>query len=102
MNKVELAKILGLEDDYNLQVSSYILLEVLEEDWQFIKSEFCEGKIDVEVGQDDLHMLDISSEDLIEDGDIEVCIAQVETLIWERAADEYLERVHKSAMLIGG
>lgn len=39
---------------------------------------------------------------MISDGDIKVCVKQVEDLIWERAVDIYLKKVHRAAMLIGG
>lgn len=95
MNKVELAKILGLDvTGYNQTISKYDIKNLLEHEWCIISETFTSG-IEIEVEQEDLseNNLNITPEDLIEDGDIKVCIKQVEDLIWERAADEYLGKI---------
>lgn len=107
MNKVELAKMLNL--DYDRSVPNQKLLPPYE---LFklvgakvpIKKSFLSAEIKVEVTLDDLtkDKLDINPKDLVEQCDIAVCVKQVEDLIWERAADIYLKRVHRAAMLIGG
>lgn len=104
MNKVELAKMIGLEYYCGYSVDKYHLMDLLENDWDSIDWEFCNGKIIVSVSREDFakDKLNIKESDLIEDGDIKTCIKQVEDLLWERAADKYLEMVHNSAMLIGG
>ena len=104
MNKVELAKMIGLEYYCGYYVDKYSLKSLLENNWAYLDWEFCDGKVIVSVDQDDFTkaILDIKEEDLVEEGDIKTCIKQVEDLLWERAADKYLEMVHNSAMLIGG
>ena len=104
MNKVELAKMIGLELDYDLSVYKWEIQNCLDRKYFFIGWEFCNGKITAQVDKSDFtkDKLDIKEEDLAEEGDIKTCIKQVEDLLWERAADEYLEMVHDSAMLIGG
>ena len=102
MNKVELAKLIGFTCDGCDKVDRWDIENLLEQDWDIIEKYFCYGKIIVCAEQEDLVELEISKEDMIEDGDIKVCIKQVEDLLWERAADEYLKRVHNAAMLIGG
>lgn len=107
MSKVELAKMLGL--DYDRRVPNQKLLPPYElfklvRERIHIKKSFLGEEINVEVTLDDLvkDKLDINPEDLVEQCDIAVCIKQVEDLIWERAADIYLKRIHHAAMLIGG
>lgn len=104
MNKVELAKIIGLEHYCGHSVDKYSLIDLLENDWERLDWEFCHGKVIVSVDQEDFtkDKLDINESDLIEDGDIKTCIKQVKDLLWERAADKYLEMVHNAAMMIGG
>lgn len=104
MSKVELAKMIGLEYYYGHSVDKYTLLDCIDYSWEKIDWEFCNGKIIVSVDKSDFtkDKLDIKEEDLVEEGDIKVCIKQVEDLLWERAADKYLEMVHNSAMMIGG
>ena len=101
MNKVELAKMLGLRMDYTNEYK-WRINTLLCEGWNVIEESFCNEKFTVTIEQDDLVELDISEEDMISDGDIKVCTKQVEDLIWERAADIYLKRIHRAAMLIGG
>ena len=104
MSKVELAKMIGLAADYNTRVFDWQIRDCLESSWFDIKGFFCNENIIVSISQDDFtkDKLDIKEEDLIEEGDIKICIKQVEDLLWERAADKYLEMVHNSTMLIGG
>lgn len=107
MNKVELAKMLNLYYDRKVPnqklLPPYELFKLVRERIP-IKKSFLSAEIKVEVTLDDLtkDKLDITSEDLVEQCDIAVCIKQVEDLIWERAADIYLKRVHRAAVLIGG
>jgi hypothetical protein len=101
MNKVELAKMLGLTIDYTTKYH-WQIKGLLENDWDIIEETFCNEKFSVTVDQEDLVELEISEDDMISDGDIKVCTKQVGDLIWERAADIYLKRVHRAAMLIGG
>ena len=101
MNKIELAKMLGLTCRACNKVDRWDIENLLEQDWDIIEMSFCYGKIIVCAEQEDLVELEISKEDMIEDCDIKVCIKQVEDLLWERAADEYLKRVHNAAMLVG-
>ena len=105
MNKVELAKMIGLEKDYdNCYIQKEDLQASLKMHWCKIELNFCDNIINVRVDKSDFtkDKLDIKEEDLIEEGDIKTCTKQVEDLLWERAADRYLEMVHNSAMLIGG
>ena len=101
MNKVELAKIIGLTCSGYDKVDRGDIENLLEQDWDIIEKSFCYGEIIVCVEQEDLVELEVSKEYMIEACDIKVCIKQVEDLLWERAADEYLKRVHNAAMLIG-
>ncbi len=101
MNKVELAKMLGLTIDYG-QEYHWQIKELLDNDWAIIEETFCDKKFTITVEQEDLVELEISEDDMISDGDIKVCVKQVEDLLWERAADIYLKRIHRAAMLIGG
>lgn len=107
MYKVDLAKMLGLEHcgyGENISVSKWEIEDVLEQEWETIDQGFSNGKIQVSITHEDFapDKLDIKSEDLIDDGDIKVCIKQVVDLIWERAADEYLLRIKRAALLVGG
>ncbi len=101
MSKVELAKMLGLRMDYE-QGYKWLIKELLSYDWNIIEESFCNEKFTVTIGRDDLTQLKISEGDMISEGDIKVCEKQVKDLIWERAADIYLKRIHRAAMLIGG
>lgn len=95
-NKVELAKMLGLEMvGYSSEdVRPWEIKELLDFEYQTIEREFT-ADITVKIWQEDLDedKLNIKAEDLVEDGDIEVCVKQVEDLIWEHAADEYLGKI---------
>ena len=103
MNKVELAKMLGLEYYYGYSVDKYTLADCIFYDCEIIHWEFCNSKIVVSVCQEDFtkDKLDIKLSDLEREEDIKTCIKQVEDLLWERAADRYLEMVHNAAMMIG-
>jgi len=104
MNKVELAKLIGLhKTGYDQLISKHDIFNLVENEWMTISETFC-GGIEVEVEQEDFSKdkLDINLTGLERDIDIKVCIKQVEGLLWERAADEYLKRVHNAAMLVGG
>lgn len=104
MNKVKLAKMIGLyETGYDQTISKQDILNLLENELMVISETFC-GNIEVEIEQEDFSQdkLDIKLSDLENDADIKVCIKQVEDLLWERAADEYLEMVHNAAMKVGG
>mgnify|MGYP000678163540 CR=1 FL=1 len=94
--KVELAKMLGLElTGYCTEsVRPWEIKELLDFEYQTIERTF-NTRITVEVDQGDLSEknLNIKHEDLVREGDIKVCVKQVEDLIWERAADEYLGKV---------
>ena len=107
MNKVELAKMMWLEPcgyGDNINVSKWEIEDVLEQEWETIDQGFLEGKIQVSITHEDFapDKLDIKPEDLVEQGDIDYCIKQVVDLIWERAADAYLNRVKRAALLVGG
>lgn len=101
MDKIELAKMLGFTCDCYDKVDSWDIENLLEQDWDIIEMSFCYGKIIVCAEQEDLIELEISKEDMVKEADIKVCIKQVSDLLWERAADEYLKRVHNAAMLVG-
>lgn len=105
MDKVELAKLIGLyKTGYAKVISKYDILNLVEDKWITISETFC-GGIEVEVEQDDLlnGVLSVWVNYLKNDESVEMsCIKQVEDLLWERAADEYLKRVHNAAMLVGG
>lgn len=92
--KVELAKMLGLELASWNSVCKCEIQELLEHDWQTIEWKF-NADIIVMVEQEDLSEknLNIKHEDLVREEDIKVCVKQVEDLIWERAADEYLGKI---------
>lgn len=102
MNKVELAKMVGLSIDDDYQEYRWLIKELLDNDWNTIEESFCNEKFTVTVEQEDLVELEISEEGMISDGDIKACVKKVRDLIWERAADIYLKRIHRAAMLIGG
>lgn len=102
MNKVELAKMIGLKEITNSNVDKWQITDLLESDWMFIDKEF-NSFIVVFVKQEDLakDKLDIKLEDLEREEDLKVCCKQIEELLWKRAADIYLEKVHRAATLIG-
>ena len=104
MNKVELAKIIGLhKTGYDQVISKHDIFNLVENEWMTISETFC-GDIEVEVEQEDLLNGGLSVwVNYLKNGEsVEMsCIKQVEDLLWERAADEYLKRVHNAAMLIG-
>jgi hypothetical protein len=107
MDKVELAKMLGLEHcgyGENISVSKWEIEDVLEQEWETIDQGFSNGKIQISIEHEDFaaNKLNIKHEDLIDECDVKVCIKQVSDLIWERAADEYLLRVKRAALLVGG
>lgn len=102
-DKVELAKMIGLQTaGYPRVISKWTILNLIEDEYCIISEIFC-GGIEVVVAQGDLakDKLDITKGDLVDEGDIRVCCKQVEDLLWQRAADEYLARVHNTAMVIG-
>lgn len=104
MSKVELAKLLGLETTgYTQNISQEYIENLLEHECMIISETFI-GGIEVEIKQEDFtsDKLNIKPEDLVEQGDIDYCIKQVVDLIWERAADEYLLRIKRAALLVGG
>ncbi len=94
MNKIELAKMLGLGELENYNISLWEIKNLLETDWMVIDGWFTAG-ISVEITKEDLgkNKLDISFKDLEEDGDIKACIKQCEDLMWERAAEQYLSKI---------
>lgn len=107
MYKVDLAKMLGLEHcgyGENISVSKWEIEDVLEQEWETIDQGFSNGKIQVCITHEDFSAdkLNIKHEDLVEQDDIDYCIKQVVDLIWERAADEYLLRIKRAALLVGG
>lgn len=107
MNKVELAKMLGLEHcgyGKDISVSKWEIEDVLQQEWETIDQGFSNGKIQISIAHEDFapDELNIKLTDLVDEGDIKVCIKQVVDLIWERAADEYLLRVKRAALLVGG
>ena len=81
MNKVELAKMLGLRMDYTNEYK-WRISSLLCEEWNVIEDSFCNEKFTVTVEREDLAQLDISEEGMISDGDIKVCAKQVKDLIW--------------------
>lgn len=105
MNKVELAKMIGLVwDEYeSTNITKWDIEACLEKDWNYIEWFFCDEKINVYVNHHDFakDKLDIKLSDLEKDEDIKVCIKQVEDLLWERAAEEYLAIVHSVVIKIG-
>lgn len=106
MTKVELAKMIGLTcDTWNrvLKVDKWQIEDLLQHEYEWIEQTFFDDMIKVSVQQDDLakDKLDIKAEDLIKDEDAKVCCTQVETLLWERAAEDYLQKIHNAAMILG-
>ena len=105
MSKVELAKMLGLsyvrKNQYQKIVLQHEVFKLVGTRAP-IEKVFLGGAITIKITVEDLvpDKLDIKPEDLVEQADI--CIIQVEDLIWERAADVYLNRVKRAALLVGG
>lgn len=99
--KVELAKMLGLELASWGKVCDWEIQDLLDNRWQTIEQEFNAG-IKIEGEREDLseNNLNIKHEDLVREEDIKVCVKQVEDLIWERAADEYLGKIKSSVETI--
>ena len=96
MNKVELAKMLGLSHPYGGEVvEKWHIEEVLKQDWYLTHTSKFNAHITVEITQEDFYEenLDIRSVDLKKEEDIKVCIKQCEDLLWKRAADQYLEKI---------
>ena len=96
MCKVELAKMLGLGQYYTESVvEEWHILEMLKQEWY--TSHVYEFNADVTVSLDledfTKDNLDIKLSDLEKDEDIKVCIKQCEDLLWERAADQYLDKI---------
>lgn len=95
MNKVELAKMVGLELDYcqwdynGDTLDSYFNQYDDSFKRSYFSHSFCEGKIMIEV-------------ELPKDKYLTCNQVVYETIVWERAADKYLEMVHNAAMMIGG
>lgn len=104
MTKVELAKMIGLQTTgYPRAVDKWCILSLIEDEFCVISETFC-GDIEVVVEQGDLvkGKLYITKDDLVDEWDIMCCCKQVEDLLWQRAADEYLARIHHwAAMVIG-
>ncbi len=95
MSKIELAKMLGLEEgDWNSSISIWEIKNLLETDWMVMYWVFT-ADISVEITKEDLgkNKLNINLKDLEEDGDIKACIKQCEDLMWERAAEQYLSKI---------
>lgn len=94
MNKVELAKMLGLKLQHKRDINKWSLAELMQNRWDSPDYTF-NADIVITLEQEDLtkDCLDISEEDLVRPADLKVCIEQCETLIWERAADKYLEKI---------
>lgn len=104
VNKVELAKMIGLyTTGYPQLIDKSDIRHLLDDQRMIISETFC-GGIEVEVYQDDFgkDKLDIKLSDLEKDAPAKFCVKQVQDLLWERAADKYLSMVHNSAMIIGG
>ena len=105
MNKVELAKMIGLKlDKDNTPVDLSHLIQCIKMHYVKVEWNFCGRKVYARVDKQDFtkDKLDIKLSDLEREEDIKVCIKQVEDLLWERAADKYLKMVHNAAMMIGG
>lgn len=99
MNKLELAKMLGLTQTTRAEVDMHDIKNLIEVDYMSIDIVFCDV-INVVVEQEDLMAIGIYDLDL--NFDVDIILELVHNFMWERAADEYLKRVHNAAMLIGG
>lgn len=98
MNRVELAKMLGL-GQYHTEciVEKWHISEILKQEWYTSHVYEFNADITVSLEQEDLSKdkLDIQLSDLEKDEDIKVCIKQCEDLLWERAAEKYLGKIKK-------
>ena len=94
MDKVELAKMLGLAECQRVDVDRWDIRDLINNDYLTIDREFC-SDITAIIDEEDFkpHRLDIKLSDLEKEEDIKVCIKQCEDLLWERAADQYLEKI---------
>ena len=94
MDKVELAKMLGLELNFNRSIDKWSLAELMQNSWNSLDYIFT-ADIVATLEQEDLakECLDITEEDLVRTEDLKVCISQCENLLWERAADKYLGKI---------
>ena len=94
MDKIELAKMLGLELNFNRSIDKWSLAELMQHQWNSLDYTF-NADIVVTLEQEDLakECLDINEEDLVRPEDLKVCISQCENLLWERAADKYLGKI---------
>lgn len=94
MNKVELAKMLGLAECQRVAVDKWDISALINNNYMTIDREFSSG-ITTIIDEEDLkpHRLDIKLSDLEKEEDIKVCIKQCEDLLWERAADQYLAKI---------
>ncbi len=82
MNKIELAKMIGLiTTGYTQQITKHDIENLLEYEWMTISETFS-GNIEIEIEQEDLasDCLDIKLVDLERDEDTKVCIQQIEDL----------------------
>jgi hypothetical protein len=96
MFKIELAKMMGLTSFCGDQLLDLWHIEkVLKQDWYLTHEVEFNAGIIVTITHEDFHKdkLDIKLEDLDDELDAKCCIKQVEGLIWERAADEYLNKI---------
>ena len=93
MNKSQVAHILGLEIDDCDILSKSLLSEVLENEFFSIRYIFNAG-IETYATRQDFNKLDITKGDLLSEEDLNRCITQIDNLLWERAADEYLGRIN--------
>jgi len=94
--KVELAKMLGLGQYYSeCVVVEWHISEILKQEWYTSHVYEFNADITVTLELEDLSKdnLDIKLSDLDKDEDSKVCIKQCEDLLWERAADQYLEKI---------
>ncbi len=91
MNKVELAKIIGLKYegwDNGTIVDKYDISDLKESQWNFIEKCFS-SNITIQLNvQDVKNMFDL---DIMKD---EVTPEQLSQLIWELAADKYFEKLN--------
>lgn len=99
MNKVELAKMIGLEisQGQDSVVKPYEINQLLETQYLTIEREFLDGKIKVVIDAEDFYEI---TKGILDQNEAYKC-GYVTGIIWERAADEYLARVHNAAMVIG-
>lgn len=103
MNKVELAKMLGLEwfnqDGKGIyDLHEFSLKDCFKHDWFRIEGCFNSG-IHVRVTKEDFaeDKLDIKLSDLETEADIKACIKKVEDFFWKQAAERYLNLIREAA-----